>query len=69
MKLKIKFLKPFSKIIGKNELKLDFNGITFEDLLNVLVDKYPKLVDFLRKKVEEQAINSWILVSSSMAAS
>ncbi|MEE8565063.1 MAG: MoaD family protein [Candidatus Thermoplasmatota archaeon] len=53
MKLKIKFLKPFSKIIGKNELKLDFNGITFEDLLNVLVDKYPKLKNEFYTKTGE----------------
>ena len=43
MKIKIKFLRPFSKIAGKSELELDFNGITFEDLLKLLVDNYPKL--------------------------
>jgi MoaD family protein len=43
MKIKIKFLKPFSNAVNKNELELDFNGITLEELLKVLVDRYPKL--------------------------
>jgi MoaD family protein len=43
MNLKIKLLKPFSDAIGKNELELDFNGITFKDLISVLVNKYPQL--------------------------
>lgn len=43
MKIKIKFLSPFSKIVGKSELELDFKGITFKELLNLLVNNYPKL--------------------------
>jgi MoaD family protein len=43
MKIKIKFLNPFSKIVGKSKLKIDFKGITFEDLLTLLVNNYPKL--------------------------
>jgi molybdopterin synthase sulfur carrier subunit len=43
MKLKIKFLKPFSDAVDKRELDFNFNGITLSELLQVLVDKYPKL--------------------------
>jgi MoaD family protein len=42
-KIKIKLLKPFSDAVGKSELEVDFNGSTLEDLLKVLVDRYPKL--------------------------
>ena len=50
MKLKIKLLKPFSDAVGKNELELDFNGITLEDLLKELVNRYPKLNKEFYKK-------------------
>ena len=43
MKVKIKLLRPFSDAIGKNELELDFNGSTLQNLLRDLVTKYPKL--------------------------
>ena len=43
MKLKIKLLKPFSDAIGKSELRIDFDGITLEDLFKVLINRYPKL--------------------------
>lgn len=43
MKLKIKLLKPFSDAVGKGELELDFDGVTLEDLLKVLVNRYPQL--------------------------
>ena len=43
MKLKIKFLRPFSDAVGKSELEIDFNRNTFEDLIKILVNKYPKL--------------------------
>lgn len=43
MKIKIKLLKPFSDAVGKTELELDFKGSTIEDLLKLLVDRYPKL--------------------------
>ena len=43
MKLKIKLLKPFSDAVGKSELELDFDSNTLEELLKILVDKYPKL--------------------------
>ena len=42
-KIKIKLLKPFSDAVGKSELEVDFNGRTLEDLLKVLVDRYPQL--------------------------
>ena len=43
MKIKIKLLKPFSDIIGKNEQEIDFNCTTLEELVKMLIDKYPKL--------------------------
>ena len=43
MKVKIKLLKPFSDAVGKNEIELDFNSGTLEDLLKILMDRYPRL--------------------------
>jgi len=43
MKLTVKLLRPFSKIIGKNELKLDANVSTVKDLLEMLAKNYPKI--------------------------
>ena len=53
MKLKIKLLKPFSDAIDKDEIELDFNGSTFEDLLKLLVDRYPKLKKEFYTKTDE----------------
>ena len=43
MKLTIKLLRPFSKVIGKNELQLDVNVSTVKDFLEILANKYPKI--------------------------
>jgi MoaD family protein len=43
MKLIVKLLRPFSDIIRKNEIEIDFNGDTIEDLIEILINKYPKL--------------------------
>jgi MoaD family protein len=43
MKLKIKLLRPFSDVAGISKLELEFNGSNLQDLLNLLVDKYPKM--------------------------
>ena len=43
MKLKIELTKPFSDAVGKRQLELEFEGKTVEELLKILVDKYPKL--------------------------
>ena len=43
MKLKIKLLKPFSDAVDRSEMEIDFAGSILEDLLQVLVNKYPKL--------------------------
>ena len=53
MKLKIKLPKPFSDAVGKSELELDFDGITIEDLLKVLVDRHPKLKKEFYTKTDE----------------
>lgn len=50
MKLKIKLLKPFSTVVGKNELEYDFKGIILEDFLKELVLKYPELKNELYNK-------------------
>jgi len=53
MKLKIKLLKPFSDAVGKSELELDFDGATLEDMLKVLVNRYPRLKKEFYTKTEE----------------
>jgi len=53
MKLKIKLLRPFSDAVGKSELKLDFDGMTLENLLKILVDRYPKLKKEFYTKTNE----------------
>ena len=53
MKIKIKFLRPFSDAIGRNEIEIDFDGTTFEDLLNILITKYPKLKEEIYTKTDE----------------
>ena len=53
MKLTVKLLRPFSKVIGKNELKLDINVRTVEDLLEILANKYPKIKNDLFKENNE----------------
>ena len=53
MKLKIKFLKPFSDAVGKSELELDFDGATLEDMLKVLVNRYPRLKKEFYTKTDE----------------
>jgi len=53
MKLKIKLLKPFSDAVGKSELELDFDGATLEDMLKVLVNRYPSLKKEFYTKTDE----------------
>ncbi len=53
MKLKINFLKPFSDAVGKSDLELDFDGITLEDMLKVLANRYPKLKKEFYTKTDE----------------
>ncbi len=53
MKLKIKLLKPFSDAVGKSELELDFDGATLEDMLKVLVNRYPSLKKEFHTKTDE----------------
>ena len=43
MHLTIKLLKPYSDVVGTNELELDFEGSTLHDLIQVLIELYPKL--------------------------
>jgi len=43
MKIKIKLLKPFSNIVGKSELELEFDGKNLDDIIKELVTRYPKL--------------------------
>jgi MoaD family protein len=43
MNIKLKLLRPFSEVVGKGEIEIDFNEKTINDLLKFLVKKYPKL--------------------------
>ena len=53
MKVRLKLLKPFADAVGKSDLEIVFNGSTLEELLKVLVDKYPKLKKELYTKTNE----------------
>jgi len=55
MKLTIKFLKPFSDVVGKQELTVEFDGSTLKDLLKVLVEKYPHLKKEFYTETEQLA--------------
>lgn len=45
MQIKIKFLRPFSDAVGKNVVAIDFKGTTLEELINILLERYPQLKD------------------------
>jgi MoaD family protein len=49
----VKLLRPFADIIGKSDLRIDFNGTTLTELLNILVNKYPELKYELFTKTDE----------------
>jgi len=53
MKLTLKFLRLFKNIIGKSELELNIKLKTLKDLLEILVEKYPKLEKELFTKKDE----------------
>jgi MoaD family protein len=53
MKITIKLLRPFSEVVGKNELIIDFNGSTLDDLIKILTGKYPQLKKELFTEAEE----------------
>ncbi|MBU0497566.1 MAG: MoaD family protein, partial [Candidatus Thermoplasmatota archaeon] len=60
MKIKIKLLKPFSDAVGKNELYIDFNGLTLGDLVETLVERYP----LLKKEIyiEKESLTDFICI-------
>jgi MoaD family protein len=68
MKIKIKLLRPYSEIVGKKELEIDFNGSTLNDLLNYLVDKYPNLKNELYTKNDELTEYVCIFVNDKPAS-
>ncbi len=43
MNIKINLLKPYSDLIGKKNIQIEFSGKNLKELLDVLVDRYPKL--------------------------
>ena len=43
MKIILKLLRPFSEIVGKKEIEIEFNGETLDNLLRDLIEKFPKL--------------------------
>jgi len=68
MKIKIKLLRPFSEIVGKKELEIDFNGTTLNNLLTYLADKYPKLKNELYTKNDELTDYVCIFVNDKPAS-
>ena len=42
-----------SDVVDKNRLEIDFNGSTLDDLLKVLVERYPKLKNEFYTKTGE----------------
>lgn len=68
MKIKIKLLRPYSEIVGKKELLIDFNGSTLNDLLNYLVGKYPNLKNELYTKNDELTEYVCIFVNDKPAS-
>jgi MoaD family protein len=68
MKIKIKLLRPYSEIVGKKELEIDFNGSTLNDLLNYLVDKFPNLKNELYTKNDELTEYVCIFVNDKPAS-
>ena len=53
MKLKINLLKPFSDAVGKKKIETEFNGKTIEELLKILIYKYPKLKNQIYTNINE----------------
>ncbi|UCE38097.1 MAG: MoaD family protein [Thermoplasmata archaeon] len=43
MRIKVKLLKPFSDIAGKDEMDLDFEGENIQNALDGLCELYPNL--------------------------
>ena len=68
MKIKIKLLRPYSEIVGKKDFEIDFNGSTLNDLLNYLIDKYPKLKNELYTKNDELTDYVCIFVNDKPAS-
>jgi MoaD family protein len=60
MKLLVKLLRPFSEIVGKKELELEFDDGTISNLLESMVDKYPKLKDELYTK--EDRVSEYVCI-------
>ena len=53
MRLIIKLLRPFSKIVGKSELSINFTGDTLDNLIEELINRYPQLkTEFYTKNDE-----------------
>ena len=60
MKLKINLLKPFSDAVGKKKIETEFNGKNIEELLKILIYKYPKLKNQIYTNINE--ISEYICV-------
>jgi molybdopterin synthase sulfur carrier subunit len=60
MKLLVKLLRPFSEIVGKKELELEFNGGTISGLLELMVDRYPKLKDEFYRT--EEGVSEYVCI-------
>ncbi len=47
LKIKLKLLMPFKNIVGNENITIEFEGTTLQDLLDNLTCQYPKLKDTL----------------------
>jgi ferredoxin-nitrite reductase len=50
MKIKIKLLRPFQDVVGKEDITMDIQGKTLQNLLDDLISQYPKLKDKMMDK-------------------
>jgi MoaD family protein len=50
MKIKLKILRPFQDVVGQENLTIDIQGTTLQNLLDDLISKYPKLKEKMLDK-------------------
>jgi len=50
MKVKLKILRPFQDVVGQEDLAIDIQGSTLQNLIDDLVAKYPKLKEKMLDK-------------------
>ena len=51
MKVKVLYFSQVKDKVGKNEEEIEFEGKTLEDLVDVLVNKYPNIEDIFKRSI------------------